>query len=234
MGVEPELKILLIEDNRTIAETIFDYFELKGLSLDFAADGAQGIQLATANQYDVIILDIMLPKMDGFSVCNSLRNSGVDTPVLMLTAKDRREDILNGFSQGADDYLVKPFDLDILEARLHALVRRNRRENGGKNLQFSGLSLDLETRILTRERKEFSLNPTQFSLMKALLRQAPDVVLRQALIEEVWGEEQPDNDLLRGHIYQLRCLIDKPYQHEYICTVPKTGYRLAPPDEQKN
>ena len=109
------MQVLLIEDNKEIADVIFEYLELKGLQLDYANNGLQGYDLAYKNHYDIIILDVMLPKMDGFSVCNKLRENGIETPILMLTARDSREDVLQGFTQGADDYLVKPFDLDILE-----------------------------------------------------------------------------------------------------------------------
>lgn len=221
------MNILLIEDNKNIAETIFDYFELKGSTLDFAGNGLQGQQLAQQNTYDIIILDIMLPKANGFDVCNALREEGVDTPILMLTAKDRREDILHGFAQGADDYLVKPFDLDILEARIEALARRHKGNTSNKELQFGELSLELDTHQLIRQGKVHTLNPTQFSIMKLLLKNAPNVVKRQDVIDELWGDDEPDQDLLRSHIYKLRCLIDKPYEHAYIHTIPKIGYRLV-------
>lgn len=221
------MNLLLVEDNRKIADVIFDYFELKGIALDYACNGQQGFELACQNFYDLIILDVMLPKMDGFTVCQQLRREGVETPVLMLTARDTREDMLNGFSQGADDYLVKPFDLDILEARVNALVRRQRGDTATKNLTFADLSLNLEQHNACREGKTFPLNQAQFTLLRLLIKRAPGVVSKKELCSALWGDNEPEGDVLRNHIYQLRTLIDKPFDQAYIKTVAKVGYQLV-------
>ena len=160
------MKLLLIEDHKNIADIIFDYFEIKGYQLDYAHNGLQGYDLARQQHYDLIILDVMLPKMDGLTVCKKLREDGISTPILMLTARDTREDILSGFSQGADDYLVKPFDLDILDARIKALTRRHSGGAGKTSLHFSKLKLNFSNRVLHREGQELSLNPTQFIILK--------------------------------------------------------------------
>ena len=225
------MKILLIEDHKAIAQVIFDFLELKGYEPDWAHNGLQGYQLACEQHYDLIILDVMLPRMGGFSVCGKLRDDGVDTPILMLTAKNTREDVLEGFTRGADDYLCKPFDLDILEARIRALVRRARKETANKHLSFGSLELDLGRHVLIRECRQFSLNPTQFTLMRLLMTKAPELVTREAMLAALWGDDWPEGDVLRGHIYQLRCHIDKPFKHGYIKTVPKKGYRLEAGDE---
>lgn len=225
------MNLLLIEDNKEIADIIFDYFELKGIELDYAHQGLQGFELAKQQEYDLIILDVMLPKMDGYSVCQKLREEGIQTPVLMLTARDSRDDILTGFNQGADDYLVKPFDLDILEARIHALIRRHKGDIANTQLCYKELVLDLKQHTVQRQNQRFNLNPVQYILLKTLIQQAPAVVSRQQLITAIWGKDEPDSDLLRNHIYQLRNLIDKPFASACIHTVPKTGYQIMLPDE---
>lgn len=221
------MQVLLIEDNKKIADVIFEYLELKGIQLDYANNGLQGYDLAYKNHYDIIILDVMLPKMDGFSVCNKLRENGIETPILMLTARDSREDVLQGFTQGADDYLVKPFDLDILEARLRALVRRHRGDTATKYIEYGGLKLDIEKHTLSREGKEIALNHAQFTLLKLLIKRAPNIVSRQELISVLWQDEEPEGSGLRNHIYQLRNVVDRPFDYAYIKTIAKVGYQLT-------
>lgn len=221
------MKILLIEDSKDIADIIYDFFELHGHQLDFAIDGKQGFELARKHSYDVIILDVMLPKMNGTEVCAKLRNEGVDIPILMLTARDQNADILEGFSNGADDYLVKPFDLNILEARLMALYRRRQGGSAKNNLTFGELTLDLSGHVIKRHDCRFALNQTLFSIIKLLMLRAPKVVTREELISEIWEDDEPDSDILRSHIYQLRNKIDKPFSHAYIRTIPKVGYQLV-------
>ncbi|PSU46882.1 MULTISPECIES: response regulator transcription factor [Photobacterium] len=220
------MKLLLIEDHKDIAGVIFDFFEIKGYTLDYANNGLHGYELASSNYYDLIILDVMLPRMDGFTVCQKLREQGVDTPILMLTARDTREDTLEGFAQGADDYLVKPFDLEILEARIKSLTRRRIGNTATKTLNFGELTLDLNTHIVSRNDCQFSLNPTLFTILKLMMVRAPNVVAKDELISALWGDDEPEGNVLRSHIYQLRSQIDKPFKHAYINTVPKVGYQL--------
>ncbi|MGF1862335.1 response regulator transcription factor [Photobacterium profundum] len=220
------MKLLLIEDHKDIAGVIFDFFEIKGYTLDYANNGLHGYELASSNYYDLIILDVMLPRMDGFTVCQKLREQGVDTPILMLTARDTREDTLEGFAQGADDYLVKPFDLEILEARIKSLTRRRIGNTATKTLNFGDLTLDLNTHIVSRNDCQFSLNPTLFTILKLMMVRAPNVVAKDELISALWGDDEPEGNVLRSHIYQLRSQIDKPFKHAYINTVPKVGYQL--------
>lgn len=221
------MMILLIEDHQDIAGVIFDFLGLKGYTLDYASHGNQGLQLACSNYYDVIILDVMLPQVDGLTLCKTLRENGINTPILMLTARDTNEDILAGFEHGADDYLVKPFDLHILEARIKALYKRKTGVVAVKQLTFSGLSLDLTTRIVRREGREITLNQTLFTILKIMMLRAPNVTSREEVINEVWQENEPEGDILRGHIYLLRNEVDKPFQHHYIKTIPKVGYQLV-------
>lgn len=220
------MQLLLIEDHVEISKVIFEFFELKGHALDYARDGELGLELARKNHYDLIILDIMLPGMSGLDVCSTMREQGIDTPVLMLTARDEKSDILKGFDCGADDYLVKPFDLHILEARINAI---HQRQSGTcvKVLEYKDLSLNLRTYTATRGQCNFQLNNAQFLLLKQLMLKAPEIVTREEMQREIWGDNEPDEDLLRNHIYRLRLLIDKPFGQAYIRTVPKVGYKLA-------
>jgi len=220
------MKLLLIEDHQDIAGVIFDFFEIKNYTLDHANNGQHGYELASSNHYDLIILDIMLPRMDGFTVCKKLREQGIDTPILMLTARDTREDTLQGFAQGADDYLVKPFDLEILEARVKSLTRRRSGTTACSKLTFGDLQLDLKTHIVTRNDCQYSLNPSLFNILKLLMLRAPNIVKRDEIISALWGDDEPEGNVLRSHIYQLRSQIDKPFKHAYINTLPKVGYQL--------
>ena len=226
------MKLLLIEDHRQIADIVFEYFEIKGYAMDYAADGRHGLSLAENGHYDVIILDIMLPHMDGLEVCRRLREQGIDTPILMLTARGQNEDILAGYEHGTDGYLVKPFDLKVLEARVESLHRRHVGLVAARKLSFGQLELNLASHTLTREGKEFQLNKTLFTIMKLLLLRAPGVATRDELVSEVWGNDEPDHDVLRSHVYLLRARIDKPFDHSYIKTVPKVGYQLAEAPEK--
>ncbi|MBR7889656.1 response regulator transcription factor [Marinomonas sp. A79] len=226
------MKLLLVEDHKDIAGVIFDYFEIKHYVLDYANNGLQGYELAKVGHYDAIILDIMLPKMDGLTVCKSLRDAGIDTPILMLTARDTKDDILAGFEHLADDYLVKPFDLDILDSRLQALVRRKKGHVANRTLTFGRLELDMKTRIVQREGSRYSLNPSQYTILKCLMQKAPDLVSKDEIGDALWGDEEPDSKVLRSHIYQLRSLIDKPFEHAYLRTVSKVGYHLVKEGEE--
>lgn len=219
-------KILLVEDNREVAGILFDYFESEGMELDYADNGDLGLKLALETPFDAIILDLMLPRMDGLTVCEKLREAGNTTPVLMLTALDSREDMLSGFKYGADDYLTKPFDLEILEARLHALIKRYRRTVTETSLEFASLRIDQKTHQAYRDGIKLSLNPTTYSILELLCQRAPDVVTREEITDMLWQDNEPNNDVLRSHIYQLRNQLDKPFESPMLVTVPKIGFRL--------
>ncbi|GAB2663955.1 response regulator transcription factor [Vibrio panuliri] len=219
-------KILLVEDNREVAGILFDYFECLDMELDYADNGELGLQLALEGKFDMIILDLMLPRMDGLTVCNKLRDAGNTTPVLMLTALDNREDMLAGFEHGADDYLTKPFDLEILEARMHALIRRYRGKIAATKLTVGPITIDQKTRKAYRAEKPLALNPTTYTILEMLCLRAPEVVTRQEIAEKLWDESDANNDVLRSHIYQLRTQLDKPFEQPLLMTVPKIGFRL--------
>ena len=220
--------ILLIEDHRDIAEMAGGFLERRGFSLDYAADGTTGLHLAMSNNYDVVILDLMLPGMDGLEVCRRLRQEGKkSTPVLMLTARDTLDDKLVGLEAGADDYLVKPFEIRELEVRLRALIRRERRQVSAEILKVGDLVLDPATLRLTRGGQELAISPIGLKLLSILMRESPRVVSRRDIEREVWGDLLPDSDTLRSHLYNLRKTIDKPFEKSLLHTVHSAGYRLA-------
>ena len=222
------INLLLVEDHRDIAESIVDFLEPRGYAVDYAADGVTGLHLAVTNTYDVIVLDVMLPGIDGLSVCRKLREQARrETPVLMLTARDTLEDKITGLDAGADDYLVKPFEIRELEARLRSVVRRHRGMTAHETYVVGDLTLDLATLKVTRAGRPLSLTPIGFRLLTSLARASPRVVSRRDLEREVWGEEPPDSDALRSHLYNLRKAIDRPFDRPLLHTVAAAGYRLA-------
>ncbi len=224
------MRILIIEDNPDIAANIGDYLEDHGHTVDFAGDGVTGLHLAIVNDFDAIVLDLALPGMDGLEVCKKLReDAGKDTPVLMLTARDRLQDKLAGFSSGADDYLVKPFELQEVEARLNVLAQRGRRRVR-RELKVGDLEFNLDTLGVQRGDQEIYLNPIGLKLLQCLMQASPNVVSRNELEMEVWGEELPDSDSLRVHIHSLRSAIDRPFGSNMIQTRHGIGYRLVEAD----
>ena len=224
------MRVLIIEDNPDIAANLGDYLEDHGHTVDFAGDGITGLHLAIVNEFDSIVLDLALPGMDGLDVCRKLRSeAGKDTPVLMLTARDRLEDKLAGFETGADDYLVKPFELQEVEARLNVLAGRGRRRNS-RELKVGDLKYNLDTLNVSRGDEDIYLNPIGLKLLHCLMEASPNVVSRAELEMEVWGEEMPDSDSLRVHIHSLRSAIDKPFGSNLIQTRHGIGYRLVESD----
>jgi len=221
---------LVIEDNPDLLANLYDFLEARGHTIDSAIDGHQGYALGTRNDYDAIVLDLMLPGLDGLEVARRLRDSGRGTPILMLTARDTLEDKLDGFASGADDYLVKPFALRELEVRLAALVRRRRGEHVQRTLRVGELVYDPATRQVQRAGQAVSLPPIPLKLLVLLMRQSPKVVSRQSMERELWGDSPPDSDALRAHMHVLRNAIDKPFGQPLISTVHGVGYRLATPN----
>lgn len=221
--------ILLIEDHRDIAEMVFEYLENQGFSVDYADNGLAGLQFGTDNRYDAIVLDLMLPGIDGLEVCQRLRQDAhIDTPVLMLTARDTLNDKLAGFDSGADDYLVKPFDLEELVARLHSLMRRRSQGQVRREVLSVGeLRLDLRTLKVERGGRELNLTPIGMKILTVLMQAAPAVVDRRAIERAVWDDLPPDSDALRSHLYTLRKAVDKPFDYPLIHTVHGAGFRIA-------
>ena len=227
----PALRILIVEDNIDIAENIADFFDLQGHVTDFAMDGIGGLHLALTQEYDAIILDIMLPGMDGLTFCRKLRNEGEKgTPVLMLTARDTLDDKLEGFDAGADDYLVKPFELEELSARIQALVRRSDHARK-KLLRIGDLEMDLGKMQVQRTGRLIELNRACLKILTMLMQASPNVVSRQEIEHALWSDTPPGSDALRSHIYTLRQAVDKPFKHHLIQTVHGLGYKLVDPND---
>ncbi|WP_394229263.1 response regulator transcription factor [Shewanella colwelliana] len=222
-------QILIVEDNPDVAGILADFLESEGASVDFATNGEHGYNLAKAGNFDAIILDIMLPKLDGLSVAKQLREYGCSTPILMLTALDEKKDLLAGFNSGADDYLAKPFDLDELQARLAALIKRHQGKVAKACLSYGPLTLNSAEHSVYRNGIKLFVTPTCYRIIQLLITRAPNVVKREEIIQQLWGEEAPSADILRSHMYQLRNQIDKPFDYPLIVTVPKIGFKLESP-----
>jgi DNA-binding response OmpR family regulator len=220
------LRILLIEDQRDIAANIWDFLEFRGFVMDHAADGVTGLRMAMDSGYDVVVLDLGLPKLDGLDLCRKLREAGRDTPVLMLTARDTLEDKLTGFAQGADDYLVKPFAMKELEARVRALYRRGRLQHG-EVLRIADLSLDPVNVQVERAGQALTLTRAGFVLLELLLRRSPHLVRHADLAHALWGESGGDIATLHTHLSVLRSVIDRPFKQQLLHTVHGFGYRMA-------
>ena len=226
------MHVLIIEDNPDIIANLFGFFEPLGYTLDVARNGSSGLNLAVQNAYDVIVLDLSLPGLDGVEVCRRLREDHHNAvPVLMLTARDTEHDKVTGLGAGADDYLVKPYSLLELDARLKALVRRASNEQVRHTLTYDEIRLDTRTGTATRAGKAIALTPTAYRILLTLLRQAPRLVSREALEREIWGDNPPESDALRTHIHALRQALDKPFARPLLITRPGAGFRLAAADD---
>ena len=222
------MRLLVIEDNRSLVANLFDYFEARGHVLDAAPDGITGLHLATTQAYDVIILDWMLPRMEGNEVLRRLREGVASSvPVIMLTARDELPDKIAGFRAGADDYLTKPFALPELEVRLEALLARASGRQRSKLLEVEDLRLDLTTLEASRGGQPLHLYPACRKLLEVLMQASPAAVTRERLEQAVWGEDPPDGDMLRSHVYELRRSVDGPFPVKLVHTLPRVGYRLA-------
>jgi len=225
------ITILLVEDHNDLAASIGDYLESAGYAMDFAADGAIALNLLEENKYDLIVLDLMLPKVDGIKVAKQLRERGDGTPILMLTARDQLEDKITGFEAGADDYLVKPFAMQELELRIKALIRRARGEVSDGAMKVGDLEFDPRTMRVEREGKRLNLSPTSVRILKVLMRESPRLVTREQLENELWGDMLPDSDTLRSHMYNLRKSLDRPYENKLLHTVQGLGFKIALPED---
>lgn len=225
------LKVLVIEDDPDLAANLVDYLAARGHRVDAAGDGLTGLHLATRHDFDAIILDLILPGMDGLTLCRRLRGEAGDiTPVLMLTARDTLEDKVAGLEAGADDYLVKPFALREVEARLRALARRANVAFTHGELQVADLRFDPRSLSVSRGGKDIVLPPIPMRLLEALMQASPRVLSREELEHAAWGDAPPDSDALRAHLHILRNAVDKPFPTPLIRTLRGFGWRLAPPD----
>lgn len=224
------MRILVIEDNPDILANVLDYLQLKGHAVDCAQDGLGGLHLAVTQTYDLIVLDVMLPGIDGFQICQRLREDArLDVPIIMLTARDTLADRIHGLDIGADDYLVKPFALSELLARIQAILRRAQGIRP-QELRVGDLVFDMDTLHVQRSGQTLKLHPFGLKLLAVLMQKSPAVVRRDVLEKELWGDDCPDSDSLRSHIHQLRQVVDKPFAKPLLRTVHGIGYRLAEED----
>ena len=220
------MRILLVEDDTAIAQSLKEGLEDEAYAVDVVHDGDEGYRTATADEYDVIILDVMLPEMNGYEVCRALRKDGNQTPILMLTARDAERDIVEGLDMGADDYLAKPFSFEVLLARLRALLRRPN-EKLEEILRVGDLTLDPSLKKVMRASQEINLTAKEYAVLEYLMRNAGKVLSKEQIISHVWDF---DADVLPNNVELfvmfLRRKIDKPFGSKLIHTVPGFGYKL--------
>ena len=225
------MRVLIIEDDPAIAANLYDFLEGRGHVVDAAADGVTGLHLAVTGRFDTIVLDLGLPGMDGNTVCRKLReDASDDTPVLMLTARDTLDDKLAGFARGTDDYLVKPFALKEVEARLTALHKRHTGRVAHRALASGELSLDTRTLAVQFRGKDVKLPPKCLRLLEALIADPERVFSRKELESAVWGVAQESSDALRSHMHVLRRELSRVGGYDPIENVHGLGYRLASHD----
>ncbi|WP_318462639.1 response regulator transcription factor [Photobacterium leiognathi] len=220
------MKILIVDDNYQIVETISDYLELENNIVDCAYHGEGALKLIEDNHYDVIIMDIMMPKIDGISAVEKIRADLLcGTPILFLSAKDTLDDKIAAFKAGGDDYLLKPFAMEELCLRIQALANRGQRKDIGI-LSFADIQINNQTDEVCRDDQVIKLSRIQLMILKLLIRQAPNIVTRQQIMETIWGDESPCSDALRSHIYGLRNAIDKGFSESRLETIHGQGYRI--------
>ena len=219
------LAVLLVDDNTDILCNVRDYLEMNGMAVETAINGKEALERMSQRSYAVCVLDIGLPDVDGLTVCKTLRANGDKTPILMLTARDSIDDRVTGLEVGADDYLIKPFSLRELNARVQALVRRAYGDSEMK-LRVGDLTFDLSTTQVNRAGKPIKLNPTCLTILKELMIRSPAIVSRSRLEAQVWGGGAPDSDSLIANIYLLRQAIDKAFDKKLIHTHPGLGWSI--------
>jgi DNA-binding response OmpR family regulator len=224
------MNILLVEDDARIARLVQRSLEDAGLRVETAADGESGLRLARARPFRLIILDIMLPRRDGFSVCQQLRTEGDPTPILMLTARDAVDDKVRGLDSGADDYLPKPFDHAELMARVRALLRRDRQRRS-RVIRIADLIVDTAARLVTRSGQEITLSPREYELLEALAANSPRVLSRDQIRENVWSDDESYSNTVDVYIGLLRRKVDSGYTQRLIQTIRGAGYALRPDEE---
>jgi two-component system response regulator MprA len=221
------MRILLVEDDREVADYIRRELEDDGNSVTLCHDGASGLRAAEMQAFDIILLDVMLPFVDGLTITRRLRRQNIQTPILLLTARDAPEEIVRGLDSGADDYLTKPFSFDVLLARIR--VRTRAASGQPQRLRFADLTVDPGTREVWRGKRSITLTRTEFSLLECLMHAAGRAVTRDRLVEEVWGERDVTYNNLEVFIRFLRSKIDGDGQAPLIHTERGVGYRLRSP-----
>lgn len=226
------MNILLVEDEFDVARSVCEYLESHGHTVEWAPDGLIGLESATRQSFDIVIIDISLPRLSGIQLCRRIRDLGFsNTPVLMLTARDELSYKLEAFEAGADDYVVKPFALEELLVRMNALERRASSRQSSNRLQVADLEYDLATQKVSRGGDDLSIPLMGRKILELLMRNHHRVVTKQEIEGILWEGDAPQSDVLRIHIHSLRDIIDKPYPVKLLETVRGIGYRLHDPGE---
>lgn len=221
------MRVLVVEDEKRLAAGLRNGLEADGFAVDVAVDGTDGLWLARENPYDAIVLDIMLPGVNGYVICRSLRQERVWTPILMLTAKDGEWDEVEALDTGADDFLTKPFSYAVLLARLRALIRRGAQERPAL-LSAGDLQLDPAAKLVSRAGVPIPLTAREHSLLEYLLRRRGEVVSKREILDHVWDYDfEGDSNIVEVYVRHLRNKLDRPFGRESITTVRGAGYRLA-------
>lgn len=215
-----------MEDNQALAQQVLDFLSDKAIVMDYACNGKEALQLMAQSRFDLVILDLMLPDIDGYQLCSLLKEQAEShLPVLMLTARDSLQDKVHGFEMGADDYLTKPFALEELEMRCLALSRRVLLHQD-KSISLGELVIDTGRRVVTRQEQVIDLSQTDFEILQVLAMAYPNAVSKREINNKVWGDDIPETDVLRSHIYTLRNALDKPFNKGLIKTVHGIGFKL--------
>ena len=221
--VEKNIMLILIsEDDNDLAELIIESLELESFECDYARNGKAALDLILKNTYDIILLDLMMPYIDGMTVCKKMRDAGITTPCIMMTARDTLEDKLEGFEHGADDYLVKPFDLQELNARINALYNRSNKRTL-TTLNVADIHINLKSREAFRNKRKLILSPLEWKLLVKIARESPCFVSREELEDHLWSNKTPSKDALKTQIYRLRKIIDRENEKKLIHTVRGVG-----------
>lgn len=230
--MDETIRVLIVEDNTALAENLFEFLGEDRYVLDFATDGLTALHLVATNTYDVIVLDVMLPGVSGFEICQRIREDLLSpSPIIFMTAKDQIDDKINGFTTGGDDYLVKPFNLRELALRINALHRRRR--GADTRLRACGVSFDPGTlKVHLDGHPALELSGTAARIFEAMIRAYPNLVSYEQLQGQLWGIDEVDMNTLRTHVYALRKQLQEAFHHPLIKTLRGRGYRLVPPGEE--
>jgi len=223
-------KILIVEDDPAMSVALRDGFEFEGSKVEMAADGEEGLRAATRGGHDLIILDVMLPKLSGLDVCKQLRINGQSTPIIMLTARGQEIDKIVGLKLGADDYVTKPFSFVELTARVEAVLRRVARKKVGEEIAFGEVRLDFRTYQATRSAQPLDLTPREFRILRYFIDHSNEVVSREALLNHVWGyDSSAFTRTVDTHMARLRQKIEStPSEPRHLITVHRVGYKFVP------
>ncbi len=223
-------RALLVEDDSRLVDSVVTYLDLKEIDCDYCTNGQQAINLIMENSYDVIISDVNMPKISGFELCKSLRDLAINTPLILVTSRAQLNDKVEGFDAGADDYLVKPFELKELEIRISALLKRKQGQSGIINIEQLELTVDTNQHQVIREGVVLDLSKSNWSLLLTLARAWPNPVSKQDLEHALWSDNPPDSNGLKVHIHNLRKRVDKPFTTQIVHSVPYFGFVLKKDD----